>query len=87
MPISVEPLQVTYSFNANRRTASDLVDAAALDAVFLLITDKINEVITALDVTTRDDDTLVDGVLEARHLSDDAVEQISAMINAQVTPP
>lgn len=87
MPISVTPLVTTYSFNANRRNATDQVDAAALDAVFLLITDKINEIITALDVTTRDDDTLADAVIEARHLADDAVEEISAMINAQVTPP
>lgn len=87
MPISVQPLRIGYSFNANRRGASDRVDAAQLDAVFALVTAKLNEIITALDVTTRDDNTLNDAIIEARHLGDDTVEEISAMINAEVTPP
>lgn len=87
MPSSVQPLRLIHSFNSGRRTATDKVDASSLDEAFGLVCGKINEVIAALDETTAEDDSLADEVVDARHLSNDALDQISAMINAQVTPP
>lgn len=87
MPTSVQPLSISHSFNAGRRTATDRVNAAALDAAFASIAAKINEVIVALNETTRDDDALEDEVVDARCLSNDALEEISALVNAAVTPP
>lgn len=87
MPLSVQPLVIAYSFTGARRGASDRVNAAQLDVIFGQIAGKINELVTALNVTTRDDDELDDEVVESRHLANDALDQISSLINARVTPP
>lgn len=84
MPISVQPLVINYSFVGARIQATDKVDLAALDAAFVQITDKLNEIINALDVTLRDDDTLDDGCLEPRHMSDDFRAEIVALVNERV---
>jgi hypothetical protein len=81
MPISVQPLVINYSFQANRAQATDKVDLARLDAAFAAITAKLNEVIVALDQTLRDDDTLDDGVLQSRHLSDEVLEELTVIAN------
>lgn len=87
MPISVQPLIIEYSFVGARTQATDKVDLAALDAAFGQITDKLNEVINALDVTLRDDDTLDDACLEPRHLSDEVRAEIVAIVNEKVDTP
>ncbi len=84
MPFSVQPVRITYSFAGARATATDLVDLPQLDLAFAALADKINETIAALDVIARDDDELDDGVLEARHLSDDARAEIISIVNANV---
>jgi hypothetical protein len=84
MPFGVQPLVVTYSFVGARTQATDLVDLAQLDLALGMIADKVNEVIAALDVIARDDNQLDDGVLEARHLSDDGRAEFIAIANAAV---
>jgi hypothetical protein len=84
MPLSVQPLTIGYSFVTNRRQATDRVDLAELAAAFEAVTDKLNEIITALDVTTGDDNTLADDVIEGRHLSEDALEEITGMIREEL---
>lgn len=84
MPISVQPLAIGYSFVANRRQATDRVDLDELNAAFEAITNKLNELITALNETTADDDSLADDVIEGRHLSDDALEEITGMIREEL---
>jgi hypothetical protein len=86
MPISVAPLRLNYSFHANRRGATDRVDAESLDEAFTLVIDKLNELILAMNATTRDDDSLDDECIDARCLSDDALNEISGLVNAAVTP-
>ena len=83
---SVQPLVIDYSFTANRTQATDLVDLAQLDAVLNQIAAKLNETIAALNVTTRDDDTLRDSTVELRNLSDDVLEQITTTVNAAIPP-
>lgn len=84
MPISVQPLSIGYSFVANRRQATDKVDLTELAAAFEAVTDKLNEIITALDETTGDDNTLIDDCIEGRHLSDDALEEITSIIREEI---
>lgn len=79
--ISVRPLVINYSFAANRRQATDKVDLAQLDAAFAQITDKLNEIIAAVDITTRDDNTLKDSSIEPRHLTSDVYTEIVAIVN------
>jgi hypothetical protein len=78
---SVDPLVIGYSFTAARGGASDKVDLAALDAALALVTGKLNEIVAAIDVVTRDDDTLKDASIEPRHLSDEVVVDIAGQIN------
>lgn len=78
---SVQPLRLTYSFAANRQHASDSVDADQLDAALATITAKLNEVVAAIDTTLRDDDTLMDGSIEPRHLSDEVNVDIAGQVN------
>ena len=84
MPFSVAPLVLHPSFARDARRAKDLVDAADLDNVLGAIEGKINEIIAALDVTMRDDDTLADGVVDAATLSDDARAELVSMVNDTV---
>ncbi len=79
MPLSVQPLVIDYSFAANREQATDLVDAAQLDAVLGQLAGKLNEIIAAIDETTRDDDALDDHSIEPRHLSDEVYKELSAI--------
>lgn len=85
MPISVQPLVFTYSFEAHKQQAVDCVDAAALDRAFAEVVAKLNEIIYALDETLRDDDTLRDNVIEPRHLAPEVYEKLTAMIR-ETTP-
>lgn len=81
---SLQPLVLTFSFNANRTEAADFVDLVQLDLVLAQITAKINEVITAINVTLRADNTLRDATVDLRNLSDDALKNLTAMTNAAV---
>lgn len=84
MAISVQPLVINYSFAGAAPQANDKVDLAQLDAVLGQIASKLNEVIASHDLTLRDDDTLRDGVLEPRMMTDDFRAEISSMINQRV---
>jgi len=84
MPISVDPLVIPYSFQANARQAQDKVDLAQLDAALAQLAAKLNEIGTALNVTLRDDNTLDDGVIESRHLSDEVLEALTVIANDAV---
>jgi hypothetical protein len=84
MPISVQPLVLSYSATATRLQARDMVDLAELDGALAQITAKLNEVIQALDTTIRDDDTLDDGCLEPRHMTDEFRAEIVSIVNARV---
>jgi hypothetical protein len=86
MPLGVEPLVINYSFVGSREQATDLVDLVALDAAFEQIADKLNEIVNALDVTLRDDNTLDDGCLEPRHMSDDFRAEVVSIVNQLVDP-
>lgn len=79
--ISVRPLVINYSFAANRQQATDKVDLAQLDAAFAQVTDKLNEIIRAVDITLRDDDTLKDSSVEPRHLSSEVYTELVAIVN------
>lgn len=79
--ISVRPLVLTHSFAGARNQATDKVDLAQLDAAFAQITDKLNEIIGAMDITLRDDNTLKDSSIEPRHLSSDTYSEIVAIVN------
>jgi hypothetical protein len=81
---SVQPLIIDYSFAANRTQATDMVDLDQLDAVLNQIATKLNETIAALNVTTRDDDTLRDSTIELRNLADDALEHLTTTVNAAI---
>ena len=87
MPCSVDPLVIGYSFAANAAQATDKVNLAALDAVLAQISDKLNELIIAVDVSTRDDNTLADSSIEPRHLSREAYMEITAIVNGTAVPP
>jgi len=78
---SVQPLRLNYSFAANRRQATDMIDAAQLDAALATITSKLNEIVAAIDVPLRDDNTLKDASLEPRHFSDEVNVDIAGQIN------
>lgn len=84
MAISVQPLVIDYSFAGAAPQATDKIDLAQLDTVLGQIVDKLNEVIAAQSQTLRDDDTLRDGVLEPRMMTDDFRAEISSMINQRV---
>lgn len=84
MSISVQPLVIGYSFVANRRQATDLVNLTQLDAAFLLVTNKLNEIILALNETTDDDNTLKDGSIAARNLSDDTLDEITSIVRSEL---
>ena len=79
MACSVQPLALTYSATAGRSQATDNVDLAGLGAALAQITAKLNEIITALNVTTRDDDTLADGSIDRLNLNDDVYNQMASM--------
>jgi hypothetical protein len=87
MPISVQPLTLTYSFQANRTQATDMVDLQQLDAAFAQITGKLNEILVALDETMRDDNTLDDAVVEPRHLHEECYKEITAIVNGTSSQP
>ena len=78
---SVQPLRLSYSFAANRRQATDSVNAAQLDAALATITNKLNEIVAAIDVPLRADNTLKDGSLEPRHFSDEVNVDLAGQIN------
>lgn len=78
---SVQPLRLNYSFAANRRQATDMIDAAQLDAALATITSKLNEIVAAIDVPLRDDNTLKDNSIEPRHFSDEVNVDIAGQIN------
>lgn len=84
MPISVQPLQITYSFAGARTSATDMVDAAQLDAVLASINSKLTEIIDALNTIQRDDDHLNDAAIDFRCLNDDVVEHIASEINTAI---
>ena len=85
MATSIPPLEITYSFAANKRSAVDRVNVVQLDATLASCVAKINEVITALDETLRDDDTLDDGVILPEHLNEEVIAEVSALVAAAVT--
>jgi len=78
---SVQPLRLNYSFAANRRQATDMIDAAQLDAALATITGKLNEIVAAINVPLRADNTLKDASLEPRHFSDEVNVDIAGQIN------
>lgn len=78
---SVQPLQLTFSFTANRAQATDKVDLAQLNAAFATVTAKLNEIKTALDVTLGPDNTLKDGSIAPRHFSDEVDTEIAGKVN------
>ena len=78
---SVAPLVLNYSARNQVGEAGNTVDLASLDAALATITAKLNEVIAAIDITTRDDDTLKDTSIEPRHLSDEVTVDIAGQIN------
>ena len=82
---SVQPLVITYSFAANRTQAVDSVDLDQLDAILGQVADKLTEVIDAMNVVQREDDTLSDQIVDFRSLNDDVVEELSSLVNAAVT--
>ena len=84
MAISVQPLVVNYSFAGAAAQATDKVDLAQLDAVLQQVTDKLNEIIASQNITLRDDNTLRDGVLEPRMMTDDFRAELSSMVNQRV---
>jgi hypothetical protein len=84
MPISVQPLVINYSFAANARQATDRVDLAQLDTALASVAAKLNEVVTAINVTTRDDDTLHDHVVEPRHLAPEVYSELASMVQKAV---
>lgn len=79
--MKIQPLVYNYSFQGNKGRATDMVVASQQDAALQAITDKLNEVITAFNVVIRDDNTIRDGVIEARHLSPDALELVTSIAN------
>lgn len=81
---SVPTLAITYSFNANRGQATDLVDSAQLDEVLNQIADKLNEIILALDAVTDDDDTLRDGIIVPSTYHPEVSDDIAAKVNLAV---
>ncbi len=84
MSLSVQPLVIDYSFVMNRKQATDRVDLAQLDAALMLVTNKLNEIIMALNETTDDDNTLKDDSIAARNFSDDALEQITSIVREEL---
>lgn len=86
MPISVQPLTLTYSFAANAGQATDRVDLAQLDAALAAINAKVTELIFVLNAVQRDDDTLNDSAIDFRCLSDEVVEHLASQVNAAAIP-
>lgn len=84
MPSSVQPLVLTYSATASRSQATDLIDLDGLNTALDQITDKLNEIITALNVTTRDDDTLLDNIIDRVNFDDNVYNEFSSMAQAAV---
>jgi hypothetical protein len=85
--MSISPLVINYSFAQNRTSAQDKVDLVQLNAIFNQIAAKQNEIITALAVTTRADDTLADGVVTPATLSTETQEYIIAVAQNPTNPP
>lgn len=81
---NIAALRIDYSFAANRRAATDRVNATQLDATLAAIVAKVNEVVAALDETLRDDDTLDDAVIQPRHLNEEVITTIASMVQAEV---
>ena len=77
----IQPLILTYSASAGRLRATDNVNLAQLDAALGQITDKINEVIGALNINLRDDNALQDGIFLPRHMSDDFRAEVVSIAN------
>jgi hypothetical protein len=82
MATSVQPLVWDYSFQANRTQATDKVDLAQLDAALQATGDKLNEILSMLDKTLRDDDTLDDRTVEPRHLHPETLAEIVSAVNS-----
>lgn len=75
---SVAAIVNDQDFSANAPSAEDLVDAAALDAQIAATKTKINELLTALGLVIRDDDTLVDSIVRLRNLHPEVTTLIAA---------
>lgn len=65
---SVNPGAAGWSFYDHTVSATDKVDAAALDTQVDTLWDKLNELLTALGVSIRDDNTLTDALVRLRNL-------------------
>lgn len=75
---SVAPGDPTYLFNDNTASARDRVSAVNLDAQLALAWATINELLTALKVTIRDDNTLTDSIVLLRNLAPEVTTVISS---------
>lgn len=78
----IQPLVIGYSFNANRTQATDQIDLAQADLVLLQISEKLNEIIDAVNLVIRDDGTLEDGCFLPSHMSDDFRAEVVSIANA-----
>lgn len=74
---SVNPGASTWSFYDNTLSASDKVDAAALDTQINDIWSRFDELLTALAVTIRDDDQLEDEIVRTRCLHPEVISLIA----------
>lgn len=84
MPISTQPLVLSYSASKGRLQATDKVNAVNLDAALATITAKLNEIIEVVNQTIRDDNQLQDGCLEPRHMSDEFRAEVVSIVNDRV---
>jgi hypothetical protein len=82
----IQPLVIPFSFTGARTQATDQVDLASLDAAFALVTAKLNECITALNMTLAADNTLADNTVGVLTISPEAWAEIAA-VEQGGTPP
>lgn len=75
---SVLPIDNDQSFSTDAVAAEDRVDASALDVQLANVKNKLNELLTALALVIRDDDTLVDQVVRLRNLHPEILAAIAA---------
>lgn len=75
---SIDPLNQDQQFAANSSSAEDLVDASALDSQLETIKNRFNDLLTALETVTRDDDTLIDIIVRLRNLHPEITAQIGS---------
>lgn len=75
---SVGPIANDQDFTDESPAAEDHVDAAALDAQFAAVKNKINALLTATGLVIRDDDTLVDQIVRLRNLHPEILTAIAA---------